>query len=121
MKCMRCGRDLKEDSHVFCHACREYMDTCPVSPGTPIQLPQQVEAAANRKKVSKKKKEVKPEEQIAALRKLAAWMALVILVLVVAVAVLTGAMLHFRKLAQPAEQPLAAAEIVSRETIFDNI
>ena len=94
MKCMRCGRDLKEDGHVFWPACREYMDTCPVPPGTPIQLPQQVEAAANRKKASKKKKEVKPEEQIAKLRFSNRWLTFALVVTVLAFAVTALVLFH---------------------------
>ena len=88
MKCMRCGRDLKEEGRVFCPDCRDYMDTCPVPPGTPVQLPQHVEAAANRNKPSrKKKKEIKPEEQIANLRFSNRWLTFALVVTVLAFAI----------------------------------
>lgn len=117
MSCLKCGQEVAA-GQVFCESCLADMERHPVKPGTPVILPKRSKPLPSKRS---HRKIQKPEEQIAALRKLAAWMALIIFVLVVAVAVLTGAMLHFRKLAQPAEQPLAAAEIVSRETIFDNI
>lgn len=94
MKCMRCGRDLKEEGRVFCPACREYMDTCPVAPGTPIQLPHLPEAPAARKRAVKKKKEVKPEEQIAKLRFSNRWLTFALIVTVLAFAVTALVLLH---------------------------
>ena len=94
MKCMRCGRDLKEEGRVFCPPCREYMDTCPVPPGTPVQLPQHTEAAAHKNKPSKKKKEVKPEEQVAKLRFSNRWLTFALVVTVLAFAITALVLLH---------------------------
>ena len=94
MKCMRCGRDLKEEGRVFCPACRDYMNTCPVPPGTPIQLPQHTEAAANRNKPVKKKREIKPEEQVAKLRFSNRWLTFALVVTVLAFALTALVLLH---------------------------
>ena len=91
---MRCGRDLKEEDRVFCPACRDYMDTCPVPPGTPIQLPQLPGSSAPRKKAAKKKKEVKPEEQIARLRFSNRWLTFALIVTVLAFAVTALVLFH---------------------------
>ena len=68
MLCMRCGRELKEDGQVFCPDCQDVMRQCPVAPGTPIQIPQRAPSALQKKRAARKKKELKPEEQIAKLR-----------------------------------------------------
>lgn len=66
MRCLKCGRELKE-SQVFCDICREDMANYPVKPGTPIQLPPRNDSIP-RKKPVKKKKYLKPEEQLPRMR-----------------------------------------------------
>ena len=66
MRCLKCGREIK-DPEVFCDLCQEDMSHYPVKPGTPIQLPHHNEPPI-RKKPAKKKKQLKPEEQIPRLR-----------------------------------------------------
>ena len=117
MNCLKCGQEVAA-GQVFCDECLKDMERHPVNPGTPVILPKRSKPLPIKRT---HRKIQKPEDQIAALRRMAGWMALIIFVLLVAIALLTGTMLHFRKLAQPRMQPLAAAEIVSRETIFDNI
>lgn len=65
MRCLKCGREIK-DPEVFCELCQEDMSAYPVKPGTPIQLPHRAETP--KKKPPKKKKQLKPEEQIPRLR-----------------------------------------------------
>ena len=65
MRCLECGRDVK-DQQVFCDDCQESMEQYPVKPGTPIQLPPRDDTP--KKKPAKKKKLLKPEEQIPRLR-----------------------------------------------------
>ena len=64
MPCMKCGRKIK-DRQVFCEECLAIMDTYPVKPGTPIQLPTIVanNFAAPKAKNNKRKQKT-PEEII---------------------------------------------------------
>ena len=67
MRCLKCGRDIA-DEHVFCEDCQTDMAQYPVKPGTPIQLPPRHTEPAAKKKPAKKKKVLKPEEQVLKLR-----------------------------------------------------
>ena len=84
MFCMRCGRELKDEKQVFCPACQEVMDTCPIPPGVPINLPHRPGPAPAKKKSLRRKKEMKPEDQIARLRFTNRWLALALVVTVLA-------------------------------------
>ena len=61
MQCMKCGRKIK-DNQVFCEECLNIMDTYPVKPGTPIQLPTPSKTSLPTK--PNRRKSLKPEEQI---------------------------------------------------------
>ena len=67
MRCLKCGRDIA-DEQVFCEDCQTVMAQYPVKPGTPIQLPPRHIEPAAKKKPAKKKKVLKPEEQVLKLR-----------------------------------------------------
>lgn len=81
MRCLRCGNRIPDGS-VFCAPCLEKMQSQPVAPGTPVQLPRRESRPAVKKP---KKPEQTPEEQIAALRKskkrLIRWVAILCLML----------------------------------------
>lgn len=66
MRCLKCGREVK-DPQVFCELCQEDMSHYPVKPGTPIQLPHR-SAPPAWKKTARRKKQLKPEEQLPRLR-----------------------------------------------------
>ena len=70
MKCMRCGNDTTGDS-VFCDDCLADMERHPVKPGTPINLPRRDAQPAPKRS---KKRTLRPEEQIHALRRLVIWL-----------------------------------------------
>ena len=74
MHCMKCGKKIK-DRQVFCDECLAIMDTYPVKPGTPIQLPTIVanNFAAPISKNNKRKQKT-PEEIIAKLRRSNRWL-----------------------------------------------
>lgn len=103
MHCMRCGRELKEDTQIFCPSCQERMNSCPVPPGTPIQLPNRQAADPPKKRNARKRKEQKPEEQIARLRHTNRWLTLALIVTVLAFAF--TAIILIRTLEEP-EVPL---------------
>ena len=73
MGCLKCGRDV-EEGQIFCHACLENMERCPVKPGTPISLPRPREEATARK-ASRLKLPLAPEEQVKRLRRRCRWVA----------------------------------------------
>jgi len=96
MNCIRCGRQLKEEvsGQVFCPACQEIMAGCPVPPGTPIQLPNRQVTEPPKKRHSYKKKEQKPEEQIARLRQANHWLIFALIVTVLAFAFTAILLIH---------------------------
>ena len=65
MQCMKCGRKIK-DNQVFCEECLGIMETYPVKPGTPIQLPPPSKTSLPTR--PNRRKTLKPEEQIQRLR-----------------------------------------------------
>ena len=71
MGCLKCGRDV-EEGQIFCHACLENMERCPVKPGTPISLPRPREEATARK-ASRLKLPLTPEERVKRLRRRCRW------------------------------------------------
>ena len=78
MNCMKCGRKIK-DRQVFCEECLAIMETYPVKPGTPIQLPPPPPKNAPPAKANKKRPK-KPEEQIQQLRIRIRWLSLAFIV-----------------------------------------
>ena len=93
MYCMRCGRELKDEHHVFCPVCREVMDACPIPPGVPINLPHRSEEAPQ-KKNARRRKDLKPEEQIAKLRASNRWLATALIITVLAFAFTAIVLIH---------------------------
>ena len=66
MNCMKCGQKVK-GQQVFCEDCLAIMETYPVKPGTPIQLPPPPPKNPAPVKVNKRRPK-KPEEIILQLR-----------------------------------------------------
>lgn len=93
MYCMRCGRELKE-GQAFCKPCRELMERYPVPPGTAIHIPQRKPLSSPKKKPSHKRRELKPEEQIARLRSTVRWLYLLLVVAVLAFAFIAAILLY---------------------------
>ena len=95
MNCMRCGEKLKEeDSNVFCLACRTQMDSNPVPPGTPIHLPSRPVEEPVKKRHFRRKKEQKPEEQIARLRHANRLLTFALIITVLAFALTAFLLIH---------------------------
>ena len=94
MNCMRCGIELKEENQVFCPSCQDDMRACPVPPGTPIQLPTRKVVEPSKKRHTRKKKEQKPEEQIARLRHANRWLTFALIVTVLAFALTAAVLIH---------------------------
>ncbi len=65
MTCMKCGREIPEDT-AFCGECLEGMEKYPVKPGTAVNLPPRKEQSVLRK--TPKRRILAPEEQIKILR-----------------------------------------------------
>jgi len=82
MNCMKCGRKVK-DRQVFCDDCLAIMDTYPVKPGTPIQLPPPPTKNAPAAKTNKRRPK-KPEEVILQLRGKIRWLTLALIVAMLA-------------------------------------
>ena len=78
MNCMKCGRKIK-DRQVFCEECLDIMDTYPVKPGTPIQLPTPPPKNATPSRANKRRQK-SPEEQIIFLKNTVRWLSLALIV-----------------------------------------
>ena len=92
MKCMKCGRDLK-DSSAFCADCQADMEKHPVKPNTPIYLPPRTAAPPPKKKPSRKKA-VKPEEQVYSLRRNIRWLVLALIIVILGYILTTALLLQ---------------------------
>ncbi|MBO5323350.1 MAG: zinc-ribbon domain-containing protein [Oscillospiraceae bacterium] len=91
MNCMKCGRKIK-DRQVFCEECLAIMDTYPVKPGTPIQLPSPPPKNATPAKTNKRRQR-KPEEQIAYQRATIRWLSLAFIVAMLSFIIVTAMLL----------------------------
>ena len=91
MPCIKCGRKIK-DRQVFCEECLAIMDTYPVKPGTPIQLPTPPPKSATPTKVSKRRQR-KPEEQISYQRATIRWLSVALIVAIVSFIIVAAMLL----------------------------
>lgn len=91
MHCMKCGKQIKEDQ-VFCEACLEIMERFPVKPGTRVQLPSRPDPTV--KKPAQRKTPLSPKEQNLRLRKAMQWMAAVLAVSLLALAITVSLLVH---------------------------
>ena len=83
-----------KEGQAFCEDCRTFMDRNPVPPGTAIHIPQRKPLAAPRKKASRKRRELKPEEQVLQLRSTIRWLYLLLVVTVLAFAFTAAILLY---------------------------
>lgn len=93
MHCIKCGRKTQREQ-VFCELCLEDSQGYPVKPGTPIQLPPRPQDLPVKKKAHKEKPELKPEEQIARLRRSIRWLSLALAAALLAFALASFALLR---------------------------
>ena len=85
MNCMKCGREVPL-GQVFCTECLTDMATYPIKPDTPVNLPPQTDLNPPRRSRPVRKPR-KPEEQVAILRRVAAILALTLMLTLLAFAV----------------------------------
>lgn len=91
MNCMKCGRELK-GTEVFCPECSAEMEKYPVRPGTPVQLPPRTFTAPQKKRA--RRRNLKPEEQVARLRHSVRWLSIALIVLLLAFGLVTVMLLQ---------------------------
>ena len=115
MNCLKCGVEVA-NNQCFCDDCMTDMQRHPVQPGTPLILPKRDKLPPAKRSYRKIRK---PEDVILAQRRVIGLLLAVIIILAGVLAFAVVSMLHFRDLAQLAEP--AVDQIVSRETIFDNL
>lgn len=82
MECMRCGKEIKGEG-VFCPDCLTDMERYPVKPNITVQLPVRPGAAPARKK-TRRPRYVKPEDQIRHLKKVRNWLAVLLILTLLA-------------------------------------
>lgn len=92
MNCMKCGREIPL-GQAFCKDCLADMESYPIKPGTPINLPSPDRTPPPRRNQSSRKPR-KPEEQIRLLRKTVFGLTLALLAVVLAFAVTASVLLY---------------------------
>ena len=88
---MRCGVNTAE-KEVFCSDCLASMEKYPVKPGTPVHIPMRG-MAPDAKKVSKKKRDLPPDEQISRLRSMIRMLTAGLMAALVVIMLLSGILL----------------------------
>ena len=91
MNCMKCGRKSK-DRQVFCEECLAIMDTYPVKPGTPMQLPPPPSKNSTPAKANKRRQR-NSEQQIAYQRITIRWLSLALTVSILSFIVVAAMLL----------------------------
>lgn len=103
MNCMKCGREIAL-GQVFCKECLADMDQYPIKPGTPVPLFAKPEAVQP-KRVANQRKQKKPEEQIAGLKRWIFSLAITLLVTIMCFSVALSIMSHQLNEARNAKAP----------------
>lgn len=88
---MKCGRDIAL-GQVFCKECLGVMESHPIPPGTPVQLPVHKPESAPKRQSSRKNR--KPEEQIIRLRRCVRGLLIALLAVVLSSAIAISLLLH---------------------------
>jgi hypothetical protein len=88
---MRCGVNTAE-KEVFCSDCLASMEKYPIKPGTPVHIPMRG-MAPDAKKVSKKKRDLTPDEQISRLRSMIRMLTAGLMAALVVIMLLSGILL----------------------------
>ena len=117
MNCLKCGIEISGEQ-VFCDSCLADMERHPVKPGTPVNIPMRSKPLPVKRT---HRKIQKPEELIAAQRRLIGWLLAFIMLLLVGIGVIAYAMFYYKDQAESVGRQLPAlTENVSRETFFNN-
>ena len=93
LRCIKCGQKLKR-YQVFCDDCQAGMLDYPVAPGTPIQLPKRAAPTQGKRKPTRTKKPLSPEEKVVRLRSSVRLLTLGLIAAVLAFAVAALLLLH---------------------------
>ena len=102
MNCMKCGREVAL-GQVFCKECLADMANYPVTPGTPVILPNRDTSPIVRRPVPRKTK--KPEEQLSLLRKVIVVLSVLVIMLVLAFGITTTILLEKLETTDESRQP----------------
>lgn len=92
MHCLKCGRKIDSDES-FCPSCLADMEKYPVQPGTVVKLPSHSVDIPTKKRSSRRRKPVKPEDQITALKKRCRWLTILLLLAILAALIALAGML----------------------------
>lgn len=115
MFCLRCGTEIKDEgSDVYCAACLADMERDPIPQGTAIHLPTRTVAPPPKR--PSRKKELKPEEQLARLRTANRWLFLGLVVALIAF--LLTAFLLLRTLDAQQDAPLGRNFRTVQQDVF---
>lgn len=83
MHCLKCGRKIP-DNDSFCDTCLEDMAKYPIQPGTVVKLPTRPATAVSKKRNIRRRRTIKPEEQIAVLRRRCRWLTFFLIIFILA-------------------------------------
>lgn len=92
MNCMKCGLEITEEA-AFCQNCLAEMEKYPVEPGTVVLLPRRKESLSAKKTVKRHTPSL--EEQIATLRKAVKFMAILLVLCFIAIALMFKPTMHY--------------------------
>ena len=101
MNCMKCGREIREGQS-FCEECLKIMEQYPVQSGTYVRIPPRKDYEDVKK--PRRKKELSPEEQLAALHNKVHWLSIAVVALL-ATSILLGLFLLRDFLTPENEEP----------------
>lgn len=102
MNCIKCGKQVSE-GQVFCDECLQDMQHHPVKPGTPVILPNRPSTPAPKRRHTRKAR--KPEEQVRALKTTVTWLALLLAVVTLLLALCVFRLIQTRPDNVPGEPP----------------
>lgn len=92
MNCMKCGREIAL-GQVFCKECLADMEQYPIAPGTPVPMFNTNPIVAPKRPTSARKQK-KPEEQVAGLKKWILSLSLILLAVVLGFSMVTAILVH---------------------------
>ena len=92
MNCMKCGREIAL-GQVFCKDCLADMEQYPIAPGTPVPMFNTNPVVAPKRPTSTRKQK-KPEEQVAGLKRWILCLCLILLVAIIGFSLITSVLVH---------------------------
>ena len=92
MKCLKCGKELKDQS-VFCKHCLDLMEAYPVKSDVHIHLPNRTEAPEQKKRW-RKRRQLSVSEQLRFLRRSNRWLVAAVVVLSLLLILVSSFLIH---------------------------